>query len=149
MSEKKIVVSSRIPTSTLSLLEQVSRVTKVSVSKLIYAAVSQWLRNMPPEMPVELQIQAARQIMQQQIQVIKDLRWIYYQAEEAQMKLKYLRRRRSAEKKYFPRHVIRTLKELERTIIQAQKQLDKWLKQNKTNIHSMLANSSNEQNVNV
>lgn len=138
MTERTIVVSSRIPPTTLALLEQISNVTKLSVSRLVYAALSQWLRNMPPEMPLEIQIQATRQTMQQQIQVIKDLRWIYYQAEEAKMKLRHLTRQRSADKHYFPRHVIKTLKELEKTIMQAQKQLDKWLRQNK---RSMRANS--------
>jgi len=146
MSERTVVVSSRIPPSTLRLLEQINRTTGISVSRLVYAALSQWLRNIPPEMPMELQIQATRHTMQQQIQVIKDLRWIYYQAEEAKMKLKHLTRRHSAEKRYFPRHVIRTLKELERTIMQAQKQLDKWLRQNK---RSMRAGGSNVQNVNM
>jgi hypothetical protein len=136
LTEKTVVVSSRIPPSTLALLGQVSGITKLSVSRLVNAAITQWIRNMPPEMPMELQIQATRQTMQQQIQIIKDLRWIYYQAEEANMKLKHLRRKHSAEKRYFPRHVIRTLKELEHTIIQAQKQLDKWLRQNKRSMRS-------------
>lgn len=146
MSERTVVVSSRIPPSTLGLLKQISHVTKINVSRLVYAAISQWLRNIPPEMPMELQIQATRHIMQQQIQVIKDLRWIYYQAEEAKMKFKHLTRKYSAEKRYFPRHVIKTLKQLERTIIQAQKQLDKWLRQNK---RSMRSGGSGGQNVNM
>jgi len=136
LTEKTVVVSSRIPPSTLALLGQVSSITKLSVSRLVNAAITQWIRNMSPEMPMEIQIQATRQTMQQQIQVIKDLRWIYYQAEEANMKLKHLRRKHSAEKRYFPRHVIRTLKEFERTIIKAQKQLDKWLRQNKRSMRS-------------
>ena len=138
-----VVVGARLPASTYNLLRQISHATKVSKSMLIRAAVTQWLKNMPADLPAELKIAITRQLIREQIETIKNLRYVYYAAEDATIKIKNSEKR-FIEKIQFPLHVRKTLRQLERNIIQQQNQLDTWLK---TQV-SMRSNVSNVQIVN-
>lgn len=143
MQNQTVVAHTRLNVSTYNLLNQIARATKLSRSHLLRAALSQWLKNAPSDLPLELKIAITRELIKEQVETIKALRWIYYMSEEARLKIKFLDKHK-AEKKYFPRHVRKTLKQLERNIISQQKQLNTWLKTTQT---SMRCNLSNEQNV--
>lgn len=135
-----IVTHTRLDTSTYNLLNQISKVTKLSKSTLLRAAVSQWLKNAPSDLPIELKVAIAHQLMREQIGTIKQLRWIYYAAKDAYLKIQYSEKH-TGEKASFPPHVRKALRQLERNIIAQKQQLDTWLQT------SMRSNVANEQNV--
>jgi len=141
---KKVTVATRLNPSTFNLLQQISKATKLQVATLIRTAITEYLKNMPENLPTELKIAIAHQLMKNNIETIKQLRWIYYAAQDAKLKLKYSEKH-TDEKQNFPPHVRKTLRNLERNIINQQNQLDTWLKQHTP----MLSNDADVQNVNT
>jgi hypothetical protein len=105
---------------------------------MLGAAVTQWLRNAPADLPPELKIAISHELMKQHIETIKQLRWIYYAAEDAKDKLKYIDKRND-EKRSFPKHTRKLLKQLEKQIINQQKMLDEWIKDYQNSIRANVA----------
>lgn len=120
---KTIVVGTRIKVSTFNLLNHISKHTKQSKGALVRAALTEWLRNMPEDLPLDLKIEVARTNIQHQIDTIKNLRWTYHQVRTANLRLQGI------EREQLPPHTAETIKQLEQTIITLQNQLDQWIKQ--------------------
>jgi len=139
--KQTVVAHTRLDASTYNLLTQIARATKLSRSRLMRAAVTQWLKTAPADLPLELKIAITGELMKQQIETIKTLRWIYYAAEEARLKIKYIDK---MEKHNLPRHVRSKLKQLEKNIVNQQKQLNQRLRKTRA---SMLSVGSNVENV--
>lgn len=120
---KKIVLACRITASTYTLLEKISKHTGLRKSTLVRTAITQWLRNAPQDLPLDLKVQITRANIQDQINTIKNLRWTYHQQLQAQNKLKYIQK-----EQWLPPYTKNTIKKLESKIIELHKQLDQWIK---------------------
>ena len=138
MTRQTIVAHTRLDVSTYNLLSQISKATHLTRSHMLGAAVTQWLRNAPADLPPELKIAISHELMKQHIETIKQLRWIYYAAEDAKDKLKYIDKRND-EKRSFPKHTRKLLKQLEKQIINQQKMLDEWIKDYQNSIRANVA----------
>lgn len=128
MNEKTVMVGTRLKASTYNLICRISGATKLSKATLFRAAVTQWLKNAPEDLPLELKVAVAHQLMKENIESIKQLRWIYYAAHDALLKLRYSEKH-TGEKQTFPPHARKALRQLERNIIAQKNMLDTWLKQ--------------------
>jgi hypothetical protein len=125
MNKQTVVAHTRLNISTYNLLGQISKATHLNRSSLQRAAITQWLQNAPQDLPPELKIAITHELIKQQIETIKQLRWVYYAAEDAKLKIKFIDK---MEKHAFSKHVRRLLKQFERQIVAQQKQLDQWIK---------------------
>jgi hypothetical protein len=139
LGEQTVVAHTRLSPSTYNLLKQISKATHVNLSSLQRAAITKWLQNAPEDLPPELKIAITHELIKQQIETIKQLRWVYYAAEDARHKIKFIDK---MEKHAFSAHVRRMLKQFEKQIVTQQKQLDQWIK---TYQASMRSNGSNVQ----
>ncbi len=121
---KAVVLTIRITPSQYNLLTNISNHTKLKKSILIRNAISQWLQNAPPDMPIDLKIEITRENMQHHIETIKNLRWTYHQTRNAKTRIETLQK-----DPLLPPHTQQTITNLEQQIIQLQNHLDNWLKQ--------------------
>jgi predicted DNA-binding protein len=123
-----VVVAARVKAVTYNLLKHISEYTGLKKSTILRAAITQWLANAPEDLPLDLKIEITRQNIQHQIDTIKNLRWTYHKAREAQYRLHEMEKQ-----EWLPPHTAETIKQIQNQIITLQNQLDQWIKQQYTN----------------
>ncbi len=123
-ASQKTVVATRIKRSINALLENISKHTKIRKSALIRAAITQWLQNAPATLPLDLRIELTRANMERIVETIKNLRWTYHQARQANLHIHEMEKQQ-----WLPPHTAETIKKLENEILKMQQQLDDYLKQ--------------------
>ena len=121
---KSIALSTRVSPSTYKLLDHIGQATKIRKSTLLRAALTQWLRNAPEDLPLDLKIEITRANIQHQIDTIKNLRWTYHQCREAIYRIKEMEKQ-----EWLPPHAAHAINQLEKQIITDKEQLDTYLKQ--------------------
>jgi hypothetical protein len=94
---------------------------------LLRAAVGQWLKNAPEELPLDLKVQIARENISHINETIKNLRWTYHQARNANYRIREMQKQ-----EWLPPHTAQTITNLEETIIKLQTELDTWLRKEYT-----------------
>lgn len=119
-------LSLRLPDSLFGLLHKISLSTGLSVSELVRRAIIKWICSAPDEFPLELKAPIARLDIQNTISLVKDIRYIYHKAREAEKALNELKI--EAKRDRFPPHVVRVLESLERVIAEKCERFDLWLR---------------------
>ena len=121
---RNIVVACRLQASTYNLLQSISELTKVKKSRLIKAALQQWLMNTPEDLPVDLRAEITRANMSHIAETIKNIRWSYHQARNAQNRITELNSKHNT----LPPHTQAMIEKLEQSILALQSELDTYLK---------------------
>lgn len=119
-------LSLRLPDSLFSLLHKISLNTGLSVSELVRRAIVKWVCSAPDELPLELKAPIARLDIQNTISLVKDIRFIYHKAREAEAMLRELKLETKRDR--FPPHVIKVLESLEKAIAEKAERFDLWLR---------------------
>jgi len=113
----------RVPKITFGLLRRLSHSTGLSVSELIRRACVKFILDAPEELPLELKAKTVRISVENIIEIIKDIRFIYHKAQEAYNQLITLKHER------LPSHAVKAIEELEKAILDKTKKFNQWLMQ--------------------
>jgi antitoxin component of RelBE/YafQ-DinJ toxin-antitoxin module len=116
-----VLISVRIPESTFSLLRHLSQSTGLTVSELVRRACVKFILEAPEELPLELKAKTVRVSVENIIETIRDIRFIYHKAQEAYSQLRTLKHER------LPSHAVKAVEELEKAILERTTRFNQWL----------------------
>jgi hypothetical protein len=118
----------RLPFFLHNLITKMSKKIGISRSELVRTAIVTWMRTLPEQdLPLNLKIPVTRVLIDQQVGIITDLRYLYHARNRAKKAIRDLQIELKTGQ--FPSHAVSHLEKIEADIIEIVNSFDKVLMQ--------------------